>query len=316
MKKSFSIAGIEIPSDLCLAPLAGYSDASMRKISYDYGARLLYTEMESCESLVYHSKATLEDLHTTAFDRKECPEAKLALQIFGGKADIVLQSIPLFEQEADYDFLDFNCGCPVPKVVELLEQMVKISKKPVIVKIRIGYSDYDGILDLVKRIEEVGVSAIAVHGRTRNEFFQGPVHYDVIRAIKETVSIPVIANGEISQENFLEVQKETGADAYMIGQHAIGYPKVFDDILRLEQGEEIRPTTIEGQLNDLEKHLSLIYQVKDERSASSILRSLSVRYIKSFPNSKTYRNQLVHSESKEEYLTILRKMREEISENI
>ena len=114
--KTFSIAGIEIRNRYVLAPLAGYTDYSMRKICADQGAGLVYTEMESCESLYYNSKATKQDLKDTHLDRKD-KDTRLALQIFGGKKDIILKSIPMFEELAQYDFLDFNCGCPVPKVI-------------------------------------------------------------------------------------------------------------------------------------------------------------------------------------------------------
>ena len=111
------IAGVEIENPFCLAPLAGYTDYAMRKISSDYGAGLLYTEMESCEALFYRSKATIQDLLDTKLDKKNCQNSKLALQIFGGKEDVILHTIPMIEELASYDLLDFNCGCPVPKVI-------------------------------------------------------------------------------------------------------------------------------------------------------------------------------------------------------
>ena len=186
------IAGVEIENPFCLAPLAGYTDYAMRKISSDYGAGLLYTEMESCEALFYRSKATIQDLLDTKLDKKNCQNSKLALQIFGGKEDVILHTIPMIEELASYDLLDFNCGCPVPKVIRqqagsywlkrqdelihLVKEMVKISNKPVILKMRIGYSDYKDIVPLCVKLQDAGVQAIALHGRTRNEFFSGEVH--------------------------------------------------------------------------------------------------------------------------------------------
>lgn len=317
---NFSIAGIDIPSRYVLAPLAGYSDYSLRKLSSDYGAGLVYTEMESCESLVYNSKQTKKDLSDTYLDKENC-RAKLALQIFGGKKDIILKSVPIFESLASYDFLDFNCGCPVGKVVkqnagsawlnredelvDLMSEIVKISSHPVIIKIRIGFSSLMNVVPLCKKLEEIGIRAIAIHGRTRNEMFYGKVHYDVIRDVKNNVTIPVIANGGIDDSNFKYVFEETKADAIMIGQKAIGYPKIFENITRIDSGKEIVPDSIERQKNDLMKQIELIYSIKDEREASSIMRSVSVHYMKGFDNAKKYRNLLVHCLSKEDYLNIL-----------
>ncbi len=325
--KPFSIAGIEIKNRYVLAPLAGFTDYAMRKLSYDYGAGLLYTEMESCEALCFDSKLTIEDIKNTKLDKANCPDGKLALQIFGGKEESILKSIPIVEKYGDYDFLDFNCGCPVPKVIKqhagsywlnredelipLLKRMVSISSKPVIVKIRIGYTQIQDIVPLCKRIEDAGVKAIAVHGRTRNEFFSSPVHYDVIKDIKKNVSIPVIANGEITEDNFVNVLNETNADAVMIGQHAIGYPKIFRDMIAKEENRLVAEKTLSSQLNDLRKHLDLIFSIKDERSASSIMRSFAVNYVKGFSDSKKYRNLLVHCSSKEEYFSVIQSIEDE-----
>lgn len=325
--KTFKIAGIEIKNRYVLAPLAGYTDYSMRKICSDCGAGLVYTEMESCESLFYKSKATQQDLRDTHIDKKTEGDTKLALQIFGGKKDIILQSIPLFEEQGNYDFLDFNCGCPVPKVIrqnagsswlnrqdeliDLMREIVKISKRPVIIKIRIGFSSIIDIVSLAQRLQEVGVQAIAVHGRTRNEMFSSPVHYDVIKKIKDGVKIPVIANGLVDSNNFEEILSETNADAVMIGQKAIGYPKIFKNMVLKEQKMKENPDSIARQIADLKKQIDLLYSIKDEKQASSILRSVSVHYMKGFDNVKKYRQELVHCENKQDYLKVLQNMQNE-----
>lgn len=319
--KGFKIADIEIPSRYVLAPLAGFSDYSLRKMASDYGAGLVYTEMESCEAICYHSQATIDDAKATLLDKRTENNTKLALQIFGGKKESVLKSIPIFESLGSYDFLDFNVGCPVPKVMKqqagsfwlnrqdelfsLLKEMVKISSKPVIVKIRIGFDVITDVVHLAKEIEKVGVKALAVHGRTRREGFVGEVHYDVIKEIKHSVDIPVIANGGIDEHNFLEVFSKTDADALMLGQRAIGYPKVFADMIALEDEKKVEETTLLSQLKDLKKHLKLIFSFKDERQASDIMRGISVRYIKGFENSSKYRQQLVHAHSLKQYLDII-----------
>ncbi len=325
--KTFKIAGIELKNRYVQAPLAGFTDYSMRRIAAEKGASLVYSEMESAEALNFNSEATLEDLKTTFTDRKYEPETKLALQIFGGKKDSVLHSIPLFEKNASYDFLDFNCGCPVPKVIkqhagsywmmrqdeliDLLKDMVKISNKPVILKIRIGFNKVIEMVPLCKRIEEAGVEAIAIHGRTKTQGFQGQVNYDIIKDVKKNVSIPIIVNGAIDETNCEQILEETGTDAAMIGQRAIGYPKVFEDLIRTENGEKLRPTTLDSQIDDLKKHLEYIFAAKDEKSASDIMRSISVRYLKGLDDTRQYRMQLVHCQSLDAYLSILKSMQSE-----
>lgn len=319
--KTFKISNIEIANRFVLAPLAGFTDFAMRKLSYDKGARLLYTEMESCEALYYGSKATIKDLQDTNLDKQYCPKAKVALQIFGGKQDIILKSIPIIEKNASYDFLDFNCGCPVPKVikqhsgsfwlnrqdelVELMKDLVSISCKPVIVKIRIGFNEVTNIIELCQRLENVGVQAIAVHGRTRKEMFNSIVHYDVIKDIKEHLSIPVIANGEISEKNFKEVEEATKADGFMIGQNAIGNPSIFSQLIEVEENKPVIYPTLEDQIRDLKEHLNIIFSIKEEHTAASIMKVISVRYLKGFTDIKKYRNLIVKSTNKQEYLDIL-----------
>ena len=329
--KTFEIAGIEIKNRYVLAPLAGYTDYSMRKLCSDYGAGLVYTEMESCESLYYSSAATKQDLRDTHLDTKNENGSKLALQIFGGKKDVILKSIPIFEELGEYDFLDFNCGCPVPKVIrqnagsswlnrtdellELMKEMVKISKKPVIIKIRIGFSEIIDVVSLCKKLQGVGVKAIAVHGRTRNEMFSSPVHYDVIKDIKKNLDIPVIANGLIDSNNFEEILNETNCDAVMIGQKAIGYPKIFENMVRKEEGLKVNEDSLLRQINDLIKQIEIIYSIKDEKQASGIMRGVAVHYMKGFDNVKKYRQALVHCESKQEYMSLLTSMQNEQKNN-
>ncbi|MFA6830022.1 MAG: tRNA-dihydrouridine synthase [Bacilli bacterium] len=319
--KEFSIAGITMKNRYVLAPLAGFTDYSLRRMCADYGSSLVYTEMSSCEALYYHSQATIKDVEDTRLDKRDFPETRVALQIFGGKKDIILASIPLFEKYGDYDFLDFNCGCPVPKVVkqnsgsqwlnrpeeliETMKEIVRISSKPVIIKVRIGFNTIIDMPALCKKLQEVGVQAIAVHGRTRKEGFAGEVHYDEIRKIREAVSIPIIANGGIDETNSLEVLEETQAQAIMIGQRAIGYPKVFQDLIAREEGHPLSKMTMASQIEDLKKHLHLIFSIKDEKRASDIMRGISTHYIRGFTNCSQIRSALVHCSTLEEYLQVL-----------
>jgi len=319
--RSFDIAGIPVPNRYVLGPMAGITDYSFRKVCSDCGAGLVYSEMESCDAIVYRSEATKEDALATHLDKKSEGETKLAFQIFGGKPEFVLKSIPIFESLAEFDFLDFNCGCPVPKVlkqgsgsrwlqrqdelIDLLGKMVEVSHHPVIVKVRTGFDSEIDLPALARRMEDVGVQAIAIHGRTRNQFFSGPVNYSLIRKVKESVSIPVLANGGIDDQNAASVLEQTGADAVMIATKALGYPKVFENLIRKEEGKDPLPDSLLRQIDDLEKHIELVFSYKDSKKASDILRGISTHYIRGFENSATIRASLVHCTRKEDYLSLL-----------
>ncbi len=319
--KTFSIAGITRKNRFVSAPLAGYSDYARRKINYDYGASLLYTERESCEAIRHNSRISKRELNRTKKDKEEEKDAKLALQIFGGDAGHILSSIPLVEQRAEYDFLDFNCGCPAPKVIrqksgsfwlnrqdeliDLLSQMVRISTHPVIVKRRVGFNEVIDRVSLCKRREQAGVKALCIHARTRKERFSPILHYDVLKAVKENVSIPVIANGNIGADNFIGVLNQTNADAVMVATKRIGYPKIFQDRIRTEEGLKPLETTFEGQVADLKKHLDYIYATKDDLTASLTRRSIAVHYLRGFENAKSKRNALVHCKTKQDYLNVI-----------
>ncbi len=313
----FEIAGIKLSSVYVQAPLAGYTSYAMRSLAADNGCSLTYTEMISCNALVYESKKTklMLPLH-----KEKVP---VALQLFGGDKETVLQAIKIVEKEAYYDFLDFNIGCPVPKVykqgagsswlnredelIDLLEAMCKISSKPVIVKIRLGIDmNHLNYLSLVKRIEQAGVKAIAVHGRTRKEMFSGPVHYDMIREIKEAVNIPIIANGDISLDNIDEVKEITHADAYMIGRNAIGNPEMFKNLILKEEGKEIEQRSFSKQKMYILKHLSLlIEEMQSEKMACEVMRGIACFYLKGLDNMKQIKIKLVKCSSYQEYVDAL-----------
>lgn len=318
--KPIYINGIKIDNRYILAPMAGISDYALRYLAYKYGAGLTYTEMVSCESLIYSSKATLFDLAMTRKDKAN-KNHKLSLQIFSGNPKMVLESIPLLEKNACYDFLDFNCGCPVPKVVKqhagsywlnridelisLLKQMVHISNKPVTIKIRTGYSKEIDLIDFCKKVEKTGVSLIAIHGRKRSDFFSGDVNYSLIKEVKENVSIPIIANGNINFNNASEILDYTKADGIMIGQGAIGNPKIFSDLIKKELGKKIKERDIVDNIKILKKNIELEYSYLSEKRASDILRGISIKYIKNAPNSSKLRSALVRCNNKQEYLDAL-----------
>ena len=319
MVKKFKIASTELDNRYILAPLAGYTDCAMRKICSSFSSSLNYTEMISAEALFYNSKDTIKEIKDTYIDKEN--RSRLAIQLFGGNSEHIIEALKIVKNIGHYDFIDFNCGCPVNKVIKqkagsfwlkrqdelfhLLKEMVKISDKPVILKTRIGFSSIIDMNHFVKEVEKCNVSAIAIHGRTREEFFSSKVHYDVIKECKKNASIPIIANGGINEDNFLDVFKQTDADALMIGQRAVGYPKVFQDMVDIESGKRKEETTLLSQLKTLKKHVQRMYMYKDEKVASCQLRSISLKYLKGYKIDNDIKKSLISAKKEEDYLDVI-----------
>lgn len=315
MLKKFKIGSIELANRYVLAPMAGYTNYPLRKLVKEAGAGLTYTEMISSTALMYGNRKTFDMLPK---NKEECP---LALQLFGGDIDTVIKSIPIVEQEAVYDFLDFNMGCPVPKVMkqkagsfwlkrtdeiyELFHKMVQISHKPVVIKIRAGFDSKNiNALEVGKIAESAGISAIAFHARTRDEYYQGKPHYEIIKELKEVISIPVIANGNIDLSNIDEVGAFTKADAFMIGRPCLGNPLIFRDFIDHENGKEIKPRDAQEQLALMTEHLELLVEEMGENNAVRYFRGLAVLYVKGFVNAKNLKQALVSMSTMEDYKRI------------
>lgn len=316
MSKTFKIGSIELANRYVLAPMAGYTNHSLRTLVKEAGAGLTYTEMISATALMYGNHKTFDMLPR---DKSEKP---LALQLFGGDIDAVIKSIPIVEKEAVYDFLDFNMGCPVPKVMkqkagsfwlkrtdevyDLLHKMVQTSRKPVVIKIRAGFDSKNiNALEIGKIAESAGVSAIALHARTRDEYYQGKPHYEIIKDLKETLSIPVIANGNIDLSNIDEVSDYTKADAFMIGRSCLGNPLIFRDFIDHEDGRDIKQRDAHEQLDLMTRHLNLLVEEMGEKNAVRYFRGLAVLYVKGFINAKNLKQALVSMETMEDYKRII-----------
>lgn len=235
------IGSVELKNDLLLAPMAGYTDVGFRKVCRDCGCALSYTEMVSAKALIYDSKKSQELLIT------EQDESPKAVQIFGHEPDIMAEVCKNGALEK-FDIIDINMGCPAPKIVkngdgsflltninlatEIVTKCVKSTNKPITVKMRLGYDDEFVATEFAKRFEEAGVSAITVHGRTKNQMYAGSSDYDKIRLVKDSVSIPIIANGDVKdKESYNKIKSVTNCDFVMIGRASVGNPMVFSQIL-------------------------------------------------------------------------------------
>ncbi len=248
--KGFSIGNVKIAHPFMLAPMAGVSDLPFRVLCKEQGASLVCMEMISAKALEYHNRNTLELL------RIDPGENPVSLQLFGSDPEVVSAQAAAIE-ERPFDILDLNMGCPVPKVVgngegsalmkdpvragRIIEMTVKRIRKPVTVKIRKGFDDgHVNAVEIARIAQESGASAVAVHGRTREQFYSGKADWEIIRQVKEALSIPVIGNGDVTDPAQAEaMMKQTGCDGVMIGRGARGNPWIFGRILSyLETGKD------------------------------------------------------------------------------
>lgn len=231
------IGDVNLNGNVFLAPMAGVTDLPFRMICKDMGASLVYTEMISCKGLYYKDEKTKE---LTSVDERERP---IAVQIFGSEPSIMRQVVSEYLNDRDdIDIIDINMGCPAPKIVrggegsalmkspnlirQIIKEIVDVSKKPVTIKIRKGWDDSNiNAVEIAKIGEEEGISAITIHGRTRSMFYSGEADWDIIKEIKEVVSIPVIGNGDIfTVKDGMRMLEYTNCDAIMIGRGARGNP--------------------------------------------------------------------------------------------
>lgn len=304
-----NIGNVTIHGDLVLAPMAGVTDAAFRILCKGFGASLLYTEMVSAKGLFYHDKKTKLLLQKTAY------ETPMAVQIFGSDPNIVAYAAQEVEQMGA-EIIDINMGCPAPKIVNngdgsalmkqpalaeaVIEKTVKAVKVPVTVKMRLGWDrEHINVLELAKIAENAGASALAVHGRTREEMYSGQADWTNIREVRENLSIPVIANGDVAApEDIDKIKAATGCELVMIGRGALGNPWIFQRASRPEKQERLDWALF---------HCKLLCELKGEHIGILESRKHMCWYLSGLSGSKKIKDAINQAISLQEIESIVKK---------
>ena len=318
--RTLQIGNVTLENNLILAPMAGVSDLPFRLLCREQGAGLVCMEMVSAKAILYKNRNT-EELLT--IDPKEHP---VSLQLFGSDPDIISEIAKQIE-ERPFDILDLNMGCPVPKVVnngdgsalmknprlagEIIEKTARAIKKPLTVKIRKGFDDaHVNAVELAHIAQESGAAAVAVHGRTREQYYAGHADWDIIRQVKEAVSIPVIGNGDIrTPEDVAAMAEQTGCDGYMIARGAEGNPWIFRQILHyFETGEHLSRPDFSEVTEMLLRHAKMQIDCKGDYTGIREIRKHAAWYTAGYRNTSKLRGRINEVENYEQLEALFREV--------
>ena len=311
------IGKISLSAPLALAPMAGITDLPFRLICRRLGCGMTVSEMVSAKGLLYKNVKTTEML------RIDDGERPTAIQLFGSVPEELAEAARMVEASGA-DMIDFNMGCPVPKIVnngegsalmknpqlahDILAAMVKAVKIPVTVKFRAGWDDaHRNAVEIARAVEAAGVSAVAVHGRTRQQFYEGKADWSIIAEVKQAVSVPVFGNGDIfTVEDGLRMLKETGVDGLMIGRGADGNPWLFRELAAVLRGEERpAPPTLAERLAQAAEHLDMLIDYKGEHISVKEMRRHISAYLKGLPHAAEFRGRFHKVDTREQFRELL-----------
>ena len=315
----WKIGNVEIQNRVVLAPMAGISNTSYRKIIKEMGAGLIYAEMVSDKALIYSNEKTFNLLKMTDEERP------IAQQIFGSDKESFVEAAKIVEKTMHPDIIDINMGCPVPKVAiraqagsallknptkvyEIVKAVVESVNVPVTVKIRSGWDDkHINAVEIAKKCEEAGASAIAIHARTRSQGYSGKADWNIIKDVKKNVEIPVIGNGDITScYDAKKMLDETHCDAVMIGRGVLGNPWLIKQCVDyLESKKEPTYHDFIEKTKMMKKHYELLKEDKNEKAALLEIRSHIIWYLKGMPNNKEIKNLICQCKTTEELFKII-----------
>lgn len=320
----WKIGNITINNRIVFAPMAGVSNISYRTIIKEMGAGLIYSEMISSTGITYGSKKTIDLIN---FNEEERP---ISIQIFGHDTNSFVTAAKYIEKNFHPDIIDINMGCPVPKVAiksqagsallkdpnkiyEIVASVVDNTSTPITVKIRSGWDESNiNAVEVSKKIELAGASAIAIHARTRSQGYSGKSDWNIIKQVKENVNIPVIGNGDIKTiEDAKKILEETKCDAIMIGRATLGNPWFIRECVEYIENNKIidKPTPVE-KINMIRKHFELLKKYESTKIALLEIRTHALWYLKGIPNTKEIKNEIVTCKTEEEFMSVLQKIEE------
>jgi tRNA-dihydrouridine synthase B len=316
-----NIGKVKLDNNVVLAPMAGVTDLAFRLLAKEMGCGLVYSEMVSNKGLLYKNANTADLLATHPSERPA------AMQIFGSDPDCMAEAAKMVAA-AGADIVDINMGCPTPKIVKngdgsalmqkpelayhIMKSVVAAVDIPVTVKIRKGWDELSvNAVEIAKLAEQAGIAAVAVHGRTRAQFYAGKADWNIIKAVKESVSIPVIGNGDVrSPEDAQNMLKFTGCDGVMIGRAAEGNPWIFRQVVKyLESGEIVPLPTLAERLSVMERHLAMLLSFKSEYIGIREMRKHGAWYTKGLKHAAELRLKFNQASTRQDFLNILEMMK-------
>lgn len=319
----WKIGNVKISNQVVLAPMAGICNSAYRQICKDMGCGLIYAEMVSDKAITYSNQKTIDMLYMT---EKERP---ISQQIFGSDKESFVEAAKFIEKEMKPDIIDINMGCPVPKVAvraqagsallkdidkifDIVSSVVSVVNVPVTVKIRSGWdSNHINAVEVAKVIEKAGASAICVHPRTRSQGYSGKADWNIIKEVKENVSIPVIGNGDIkSPEDAKRMLEETKCDAVMIGRGVLGNPWLIKNIVNYLDGKEVIDVSIVDRIDMCLKHLKLLDSLKNDKLACLEIRNHISWYFKGIKGANELKNKVYQTTSIHDIILLLNEFKE------